>query len=248
MTAPAPLLRTTATATRVLRQLGHDRRSVALMLIVPSVLLTLFKYVYSGNVLLFDAIGPQLLGIFPFIIMFLVTSVTMVRERTSGTLERLLTTPLARGELIAGYAIAFGTAALLQALVTSTVALGPLGMRVNSAWVIGVFAVLDALLGTALGLLMSAFATTEFQAVQFMPAIVLPQLLLCGLLNPRDAMSTILQRISDVLPLSYVTDAFTRARTVSGLDATMWRDIAILAGCLIAALFGAATTLRRRSP
>jgi len=248
MSTNPTLIRTAATARRVLQQLGHDRRSVALMLIVPSVLLTLFKYVYTGNIHLFDQIGPQLLGIFPFIIMFLVTSVTMVRERTSGTLERLLTTPLARGELIAGYAIAFGAAALVQALVTSAVALGPLGMTVTSSWVILVFAVLDALLGTALGLLMSAFATTEFQAVQFMPAIVLPQLLLCGLLNPRDQMSSVLRWISDVLPLSYVTDAFTRARTVSGLDATMWRDIGILLGCLIAALLLASTTLRRRSP
>jgi ABC-2 type transport system permease protein len=240
--------RTAATAKRVLQQLGHDRRSVALMLVVPAVLLILFKYVYTGNAALFDQIGPQLLGIFPFIIMFLVTSVTMVRERTSGTLERLLTTPLARGELIGGYALAFGSAALLQSVVTTAVALGPLSMKVNSVWVIAVFAIVDALLGTALGLLMSAFARTEFQAVQFMPAIVLPQLLLCGLLNPRPEMAVVLRWISNVLPLSYVTDAFTRARTVQGLDAQMWRDLAILTGCLVLALGLASTTLRRRTP
>jgi ABC-2 type transport system permease protein len=239
--------RTIATARRVLQQLSHDRRSIALMVVVPSVLLILFKYVYDGNDQLFDRIGPQLLGIFPFIIMFLVTSVTMVRERTSGTLERLLTTPLQRGELILGYALAFGLAAVAQAIVTSAVALGPLHLHVRSTWVIGVFAVLDALLGTALGLLMSAFATTEFQAVQFMPAIVLPQLLLCGLLNDRGQMAELLRWASDVMPLSYATEAFSNARTQVGLNGTMWRDLAVLVGCLLAAIGLASLTLRRRT-
>jgi ABC-2 type transport system permease protein len=241
-------IRTVATARRVLQQLSHDRRSVALMVVVPSLLLVLFKYVYSGNTILFNRIGPQMLGVFPFIIMFLVTSVTMVRERTSGTLERLLTTPLRRGELIVGYALAFGLAALVQSIVTSAVALGPLGMQVKSVWVILVFAVLDALLGTALGLLMSAFATTEFQAVQFMPAIVLPQLLLCGLLNPRENMAQLLRWISNVMPLSYATDAFSAARTEVGLNGAMWRDAAVLLGCLLAAVCLASLTLRRRTP
>jgi ABC-2 type transport system permease protein len=241
-------MRTIATARRVLQQLEHDRRSVALMVVVPSVLLVLFKYVYYGNTLLFNRIGPQMLGVFPFIIMFLVTSVTMVRERTSGTLERLLTTPLMRGELIGGYAIAFGLAALVQSAVTSAVALGPLHMQVKSIWVVVVFAVLDALLGTALGLLMSAFARTEFQAVQFMPAIVLPQLLLCGLLNPREDMAELLRWISNVLPLSYATDAFSAARFEAGLTGAMWRDAAVLVGCLVASVSLASLTLRRRTP
>jgi ABC-2 type transport system permease protein len=240
--------RTMATTVRVLQQLSHDRRSVALLVAVPSVLLILFKYVYSGNAALFDRIGPQMLGIFPFVTMFLVTSVTMVRERTSGTLERLLTTPLARGELIAGYAVAFGLASVVQAVVSCVIALGLLDMHVRSIWVVVLLAVLDAVLGTALGLLMSAFAVTEFQAVQFMPAIVLPQLLLCGLLNPRQDMADLLRWFSNVLPLSYATDAFTRARTVAGLDGLMWRDLTVLAGCLIVAICLASLTLRRKTP
>jgi ABC-2 type transport system permease protein len=232
----------------VLQQLEHDRRSVALMVVLPSLLLVLFKYVYAGNTAVFHRIGPQLLGIFPFIIMFLVTSVTMVRERTSGTLERLLTTPLRRGELILGYAIAFGLAGLVQSAVTTAVALGPLHLQVRSVWVIVLFAVLDALLGTALGLLMSAFAGTEFQAVQFMPAVVLPQFLLCGLINPRENMADVLRWISNVMPLSYATDAFTAARTQVGLNGAMWRDAAILLGCLVVAVSLASLTLRRRTP
>jgi ABC-2 type transport system permease protein len=239
--------RTIATARRVLQQLGHDPRSIAMMAAIPAVLLLLFKYVYDGQSPLFDRIGPQMMGIFPFTIMFLVTSVTMVRERTSGTLERLLTTPLRRGELIGGYAIAFGFAALVQAGITSAVALGPLGLHVQSAWVVIVLAVLDAVLGTALGLLMSAFASTEFQAVQFMPAIALPQILLCGLLAPRPQMAPVLRWVSDALPLSYATDAFTLARDHSGLTGDMWRDVAVLVASSLIALGLASLTLRRRT-
>lgn len=240
--------RTLATARRVLQQLSHDPRSIAMMIVVPSVLLLIFKYVYRGNTAVFDSIAPQLLGIFPFIIMFLITSVTMVRERTSGTLERLLTTPLLRSELILGYALAFGALAIIQSAVTSAVSLGPLHLTVSSIWVILLFAVLDALLGTALGLLMSAFAHTEFQAVQFMPAIVLPQILLCGLFTPRADMAVVLQWISNVLPLSYATDAFTRSRTEIGLSGQMWRDVLVLLGFLLAAVALASVTLRRRTP
>lgn len=210
--------RTMATSQRVLQQLAHDRRSVILIVVLPSVLMVLFKYVYDSDPQVFDRIGPQMLGIFPFIIMFLVTSVTMVRERTSGTLERILTTPLRRIELIGGYGIAFGVAALIQSLVSSGFAIGVLDLDVRTPSVIVLFAVLDAVLGTTLGLLMSAFAVTEFQAVQFMPLIVIPQLLLCGLLAPRDTMTPVLHWISNVLPLSYATDAFTSATHVAGLD------------------------------
>lgn len=242
------MTRTLATARRVLQQLSHDRRSIALIVVLPSLLLFLFKYVYDGNPMVFNRIGPQMLGLFPFIIMFLITSVTMVRERTSGTLERLLTTPLKRGELILGYGLAFGFAGLIQALVSSAVAIWILNLDVMTPWVVVLFAVVDAVLGTALGLLMSAFAVTEFQAVQFMPLVVIPQILLCGLLAPRDSMAPVLRWLSNVMPLSYVTDAFTAARSTAGLSGDMWRDLVILVGCCIAALALASLTLRRRTP
>ncbi|MDO5492255.1 MAG: ABC transporter permease, partial [Nesterenkonia sp.] len=157
-----------ATARRTAQQLLHDRRSLVMILVLPSMLMWLTKYVFDGQPDVYDRVGPMLLGLFPFVIMFVLTSVTMVRERTSGTLERLLTTRLRRGEFIAGYALTFGTAGLVQAAVTSVLAVGLLGLEVLSPWVVVVFAVVDALLGTALGLLASAFARTEFQAVQFM--------------------------------------------------------------------------------
>ena len=213
--------RTAATAARVLRQLRHDPRTIAMMILIPCVMLFLLRYVFDGSPRTFDNIGASLLGIFPLITMFLVTSIATLRERTSGTLERLLTTPLRRAELVFGYGLAFGLAALIQACVTAAITLGPLGLNVHHAVFIGLFAVLDALLGTGLGLLMSAFATTEFQAVQFMPAVVLPQLLLCGLLNPRPSMAAPLRWLSDVLPLSYATDGISSAASRPALSGSV---------------------------
>lgn len=241
------MTRALATARRVGSQLTHDPRSLALVLVLPSLLLWLFKYVFDGNPRTFSQVGPQMLGLFPFILMFLLTSVTMVRERTSGTLERLMTTQLRRGEFIAGYAIAFGAAGLAQATVTSVVAIQLLGLDVASPWILAVFAVANALLGTALGLLSSAFARTEFQAVQFMPLVVIPQLLLCGLLAPRDSMAGVLTRISDVLPLSYATDSFTRVTHAGSWNSDFTVDLAVVLAFILASVGLAALTLRRRS-
>lgn len=239
--------RTLATARRVGAQLFHDPRSLALVLVLPSLLLWLFKYVFDANPEMFHRVGPQMLGLFPFIIMFLLTSVTMVRERTSGTLERLLSTRLRRGEFIAGYALAFGTAGLVQAAVTSAVGIWLLGLDVATPWILGVFAVANALLGTGLGLLASAFARTEFQAVQFMPLVVIPQLLLCGLLTPRDTMATVLTRISDVLPLSYSADSFTRLTQSGGWNGDFAVDLTVVLAFALASVALAALTLRRRT-
>ena len=239
---------TTATAVRVLRQLRRDPRTVVLMLVVPSLLLTLFKYVFYGQEETFDRIGGPLVGLFPFIIMFLITSITMLRERTTGTLERLMTMPLSKLDLLAGYGIAFALVAAVQASITAAVAFGLLGLDVSgSVVVVLALAVLNALLGVALGLLASAFAQTEFQAVQFMPAVVLPQFLLCGLLVPREQMADVLEWISLLLPLTWAYDGLARA--VAGDEpALIARDAAVVVGVTLVALALGAATLRRRTP
>jgi ABC-2 type transport system permease protein len=238
--------RTGATAARVLQQLGHDPRTIALLLLVPCVLLGLLRGVFAGRPATFQHAGPVLLAVFPFITLFVVTSVATLRERTSGTLERLLALPIAKGELLGGYAVAFSAVGLVQVLLAATLALGPLGLHttLNAGALIGV-ALADALLGMTLGLLVSAFAATEFQAVQFLPAVVLPQLLLCGLFAPRTSMTTGLRWLSDVLPLSYAVDALTRP---NGWDSTATVDLIVVAGSAAAAIALAAATLRRRTP
>lgn len=238
--------RTAATAGRVLRQLRADHRTVALLLVVPCVLLILFRYVFDHSPGVFDRVGLPMLGVFPLIAMFLVTVVAMVRERTTGTLERLLTTPLAKLDLLLGYALAFGLVALVQAGLASAVALGLLGLTVRAGvGVVLVVAVANALLGMALGLLLSAFARTEFQAVQFLPAAVLPQFLLCGLLTPRNQMASWLSAVSDVLPMSYSVDALVQAGRSAGITSTLVTDVVVVLGCMLAALALGAATLRR---
>ncbi|MEU3186357.1 ABC transporter permease [Streptomyces sp. NPDC006923] len=244
----ASAARTLATTARVLRQLRHDPRSVALMIFVPCVMLFLLRYVFDGSPRAFDSIGASLLGIFPLITMFLVTSIATLRERTSGTLERLLAMPLGKTDLIAGYALAFGLLAVVQSALATGLALWALGLDVaGSPWLLLLVALLDALLGTALGLFVSAFAASEFQAVQFMPAVIFPQLLLCGLFTPRPNMQPVLETLSTLLPMSYAVDGMNEVLTHPDITAGFVRDALIVAGCALLVLGLGAATLRRRT-
>ena len=236
-----------ATAARILRQLRRDRRTLALVIIVPPGLLTLFKYVFDGQEQTFARVGPPLVGIFPFVIMFLITSIAMLRERTTGTLERLMSMPLAKLDLLVGYGLAFALVATFQASVTAAVAFSALGLETEGpVWIVILLAVGNALLGMALGLFLSAFATTEFQAVQFMPAFVLPQVLLAGLFVPRERMTRVLEVASDFMPLTYAYDALARA-TGDDLGSRLALDVTVVCGCIVLALVLGATTLRRRT-
>lgn len=240
---------TGATARRVLIQLRRDPRTIALLLVVPPALLTLLKYAFEQQPSAFQMIAGPLIGLFPFITMFLVTSITMLRERTTGTLERLMTMPLAKLDLLLGYAIAFAAVATVQALLTCAVAFGLLGLHVaGSTVLVMALAVANAILGMSLGLLVSAFARSEFQAVQFMPAIVFPQMLLCGLFVARDQMADALQVVSDVLPLTYAFDALQRATVDGTLGTRGVLDVVVVIAATLLALAGGAATLRRRTP
>ncbi|MFZ2174661.1 MAG: ABC transporter permease [Rhodococcus sp. (in: high G+C Gram-positive bacteria)] len=244
-----------ATAGRVLTQLRADHRTVAMILLVPSLLMILLYFLYEnvstppGQTPLFARIAITMLGILPFTVMFLVTSIAMQRERTSGTLERLLTTPMAKLDLLGGYAAGFSLAAAAQAALACIVTFGFLGLDTAGSviWVI-LIAVLNAVLGVALGLLFSAFARTEFQAVQFMPVVVIPQLFLCGLLVPRDQLPTLLEWISNVMPLSYAVEALQQIAVHPGVTGVMVRDLAVVGGFGLLALALGAATLRRRTP
>lgn len=239
---------TFGTARRVLLQLRGDHRTVALLLAVPVLLLTLLRYVYDEDPAVFQRVGPPLLALFPFVSMFLVTSVAMLRERLSGTLERLLSMPVSKADLLVGYALAFGAVALVQTAIAAAVALGPLGLDVRgSVALVVLLALLDALLGTALGLLLSAFARSEFQAVQFLPAVVLPQLLLCGLFGSRNRMAAPLRWLSDVLPLTYAVDGMQLVSVSSGVSAAVVGDVAVVAACTVLFVALGAVTLPRRS-
>ena len=239
---------TVATARRVLWQIRRDRRTVALLLVVPTGLLVLLRYVFDGRPGVFQSIGAPLCGLFPFIAMFLVTSIAMLRERTSGTLERLMTLPLAKADLLVGYALAFGLLAAVQAAIVCLVGFAGLGLDApHGVWLVGLLAIGNAVLGMALGLFASAFARTEFQAVQFMPAFVLPQLLLCGLFVPRDEMAGLLHAISWALPFTYAYDALDRATRAGPLGVGIVIDVAVISCATLGALGLGASTLSRRT-
>ncbi len=239
---------TWAIGLRVLWQIRRDPRTIALLLVVPVALLVLLKYVFAGEPAIFKKIGVPLCGLFPFIVMFLITSIAMLRERTSGTLERLMTLPMTRLDLLVGYGIAFGVLAAIQAVVVSLVGFLVLGLdAAHGAWLVALLAIGNALLGMALGLFVSAFARTEFQAVQFMPAIIFPQLLLCGLFVDRAEMSDVLYWISFALPLTYSYDALARATAPAALGGRFAFDVLVTVGATIAALGLGAATLKRRT-
>jgi len=237
-----------STTRRVLTQLRHDRRTVALVIMVPVVLLTLVYYLFEKQPGVFNEVGLIMLGLFPFALMFIITSVAMLRERTSGTLERLLTTPLNKPDLLFGYGLAFGILAAVQAGVAAGLAYWAFDLHTaGPAGLVILIAVADAILGMALGLFFSAFATSEFQAVQFMPAVVFPQIFLCGLFTPRDQMAGWLHVLSNVMPLTYAVDGLQEIGRHPSPTGLMWRDLGIVVGCLVLALSLAAATLRRRT-
>jgi len=247
MTAPVSGRRTLAVTRRVLIQLRRDHRTSAMLLVLPCAIMTLLWWMFTDLPGLgFTALAPALLALIPFIVMFLVTSVTTLRERTSGTLERLLAMPMGKGDFLLGYALAFGLVAAAQSSLAVAVSTWFLDLEVaGPVWMLLVVAVLDAILGSALGLFVSAFARTEFQAVQFMPAIVIPQILLCGLFVDRDRLPGFLEAVSNCLPLSYAVDAM---RAVSDhTDPAIGGDLGLIGGFALGALALGALTLQRRS-
>lgn len=237
---------TLATAHRVLQQLSRDRGSVALILVIPCMLMVLLKLMFQGCPGVFDRVGPQVFGIFPVIVMYLVASISTLRERVSGTAERLLTLPVTPLDLIFGYTLAFGVLSLAQAAISTLLAVGPLGLRIRGpAVLLVVIAMLGALLGLALGLFISAFARNEFQAVQFLPAAVLPQFLICGLFVPRGRMQGALDALAACMPMTYAVQAASEAATHAGMTGLFVRDSAVVLLCVVGVLVASAATFRR---
>ncbi len=240
--------RTLAVVRRVLWQLRRDHRTLGLVFAVPPLLLWLMDGIFANTPGTFDRVGPLVMGLFPFVILFVLTSIAVLRERTQGTLDRLMASPIGRGDLLSGYALAFSLVALVQGAINLTVGLWLLDLpSAGARWLTVVVVLGQALLGIALGLLLSAFARNEFQAVQFLPAVVLPQVFLAGLLVPLERMPRGLELAARALPLTYAFEALDRIMLRGhGLDdARVVLDLAVILGASVLCLAAGSLTLRR---
>jgi ABC-2 type transport system permease protein len=161
----------------------------------------------SENMAAFDNFGPVLIGFFIFFFVFLISGVSFLRERTGGTLERLLATPLRRWEIVVGYVLGFGIFTALQAALIAWFATSVLGLLMaGSFWYLLLITLLLALTALTLGTLISAFANNEFQMIQFIPLIIVPQVFFSGLFS-MDTMSVWLRWLGKLMPLNYGADA-----------------------------------------
>lgn len=238
---------TIATTKRVLQQLSHDVRTLAMLFVVPCLLMGLLAWIYEGD-RIFNLVGAPLLGVFPLLMMFIVTSITTLRERSSGTMERLLAMPIGKLDILLGYAFAFGLVAIAQAIIVSSVAVYAYGLDVaGPQWFLVVVSLASGLLGTALGLCMSSLARTEFQAVQFMPAFVLPQAMLCGLLTPVSLLPAVLEALARILPLTYAVEAMQLVTSEAVPSAEAYQDLLIVFFFALGAIVLGAATLRRQA-
>lgn len=240
---------TFATAGRIFRQIAHDRRTIALVVVAPLVIISLLYFLFDeqqpfvSNIMLYGIV------IFPIMLMFLLTAIATVRERISGTLERLMTTPVGRGDILFGYALAYDLLATIQVIIATTYCYTVLGMEVEGpAWAVFLAALVAGLLGVSFGLLASAVSKTEFQAVQFFPALMVPQLLLCGIFGPREDMADWLKAISDVLPVTYAAQAAHEMFANAEPTELYWASFGIAAGAVVLLLAIASATLKRRTP
>ncbi|GAA2183046.1 ABC transporter permease [Brooklawnia cerclae] len=238
-----------ATVGRILGQMRHDPRTMAIVTVIPLVVVTLLHYLFDEREPVVSFIEAVMLVVFPIVVMFLLTAVATVRERTSGTLERLMTTPIRKADILFGYAIAFGLLATVLAAVAAVFVYQVLDMQVaGPVWAVLLTAVVSAQLGVAFGLLASAVSRSEFQAVQLFPVLAVPQLLLCGLFVSRDQMADWLRVLSDLMPMTYGVEAMTEVLGSAEPTTRYWRDLGIVAGCVVALLAIASATLRRRTP
>lgn len=177
----------------------------------------------SADMAAFDNFGPVLIGYFSFFFVFLIAGVSFLRERTGGTLERLLVTPLRRWEIVAGYVLGFGIFTMIQATLIAWFAIQILDiMMVGSFWYVLLITLLLSLTALTLGTFLSAYANNEFQMIQFIPLVIVPQVFFSGLFN-METMNVWLQKLSIIMPLTYGAEAL-RNIMIRGKG---WSDIAI---------------------
>ena len=238
--------RTLAIAERIIRQIVKDRRSAALIIVAPLIVMSLVGFSLIDQKPILNRVAPGLLGTFVMFFTFLLTGVSFLRERAQGTLERLMTTTVARGDILVGYLLGFLLFATIQAAVILTFTIVALQIEYHGN-IIEIVAVLLLVVVVAvnLGIFVSTFANNEFQVVQFIPIVLLPQIFLSGVIIPTDQMPAVMEAISVVLPLTYAVEGLREIMVMDQSLADVWTDLVILAGFGLGLLIAAVTTLHR---
>jgi ABC-2 type transport system permease protein len=232
-------------AGRVVRQLTRDRRTMALIFLVPLVVMTLIGLSFPQAGVL-DYIAPALLATLALFFGFLLTGISFLRERSQGTLERLMASPLSRLDIVVGYLCGFFIFALAQTLIILIFTIYVLDVNYHGdLWQIFVFQVVVIIGAVNLGIFISTFARNEFQMVQFIPLIILPQVFLCGVLWPVEQMPNYLQWLSTVLPLTYAVDGLRNIMLNGQNLMDVGFELGVLVGFTILISTLAAVTLRR---
>ncbi|RTE48300.1 ABC transporter permease [Actinobaculum sp. 352] len=239
---------TFSTANRVLHQIRHDLRTLAIVAVVPLVLVWLLYELFDGEEPLVSRIELTMLAVLPLTLMFLLTAVATVHERSSGTLERLMASPIRRGDIVLGYAAAFGLLAVVQSTLMTGFCYWVLDMQlVGGLAFVLLLSLVTAMVGIALGLFASAVSRSEFQAVQLMPVFVIPQILLCGLFGSRDDMAGWLRALSNFMPASWSVEALDVVASSETLTGHYWTSLGVVAAFAAIALLLATMTLKRRT-
>jgi ABC-2 type transport system permease protein len=232
-------------ASRVIQQLIRDRRTMVLLVVVPLVIASIVGVSIPSKQTL-DYIAPAVLAVLILFFGFILTGISFLRERSQGTLERLMASPVSKLDVVGGYLLGFLLFAVLQTMILFFYLIYVLNISFHGElWQIIVFEIIIGILAVCLGIFISVFARNEFQMVQFIPLIIMPQIFLCGLLWPVEQMPDYLQWIARFLPLTYGVDGI-RALMLQGQNLlNIGKEIGVLAGYAVGLMILASLTLRR---
>ena len=238
--------RTLAIASRIVNQITRDHRSLALIIVAPIIVMSLVGFSFADQRDILNRVAPGLIGVFVLFFVFILTGVSFLRERAQGTLERLLTTPVGGADILAGYLLGFLLFAGIQSVVILFYTIFALRIDYEgSLWQIFVLLFIVTLVAVSLGIFISTFARNEFQVVQFIPVILLPQIFLSGAVLPTEQLPGYFQAAGKALPLTYAVDGLKAVMLHGESLGGIGRELAALGGFAIGLLALALMTVRR---
>jgi len=239
--------RTLAITTRIILQMIRDHRSVVLIFVAPTVVMCLVGFTFSDQEDTLNRLAPGLIATFTLIFTFMLTGVSFLSERAHGTLDRLLMTPVGRGDILVGYLLGFAPFAIAQATVVLLVT--AFGLQVHyqgELWQAAILLLVLIVVAVNLGIFISTFARSEFQVIQFIPLILAPQIFLSGIILPTDQMPTYFQAVAKILPLRYAVDGLQKIMLEGQSLGDVITELTILGGIALALLILAGYTVRHQ--